>query len=282
MTPDERLVARELRAMADIPVEAHDLARAHEELRSRLKAGPPARRQPTTRRHRTRLLAAATAAAAVVAVWAWGQRTHSVEPAGLPSRSDAAAIRTASSFVDAFASFDAGRSRDLLTPGAQISGATDRADWASTNSFFKAAGGRILPQRCVVTERASRTTTVSCPFDYQLLRSADLALGPYTGSYFVLTTRAGLITHVDMEYDYTIFHDQVWEPFAAWIDAYHRADGARMYPGWPAQDQWGPGNAASNRLWSERTREFVRYARHLCATPTGTYAALCTGIRHQG
>jgi len=238
--------------------------------------------QSAARGHHTKLLAAAAAVVLVVAgaaVWAWSQRGHTSTSVNHQSGSEATAMQTATGFVDALSSFDVPRARHLLAPGATFSGAVDSRSWAEVMRFFHQTGGRIIPDSCFVLDQTSLKTVVDCPYSYQLMRSGDLGLGPYTGSTFEITTRNGQVTHVymDHETDTNGWSSQMWTPFATWIDTFHHHDGATMYPDWPRQHHWPATNQAI-RLWSERTRQFVHYARHLCSTThPSPFAAVCSG-----
>jgi hypothetical protein len=277
MTPGERLVAEELHTLADIPVTEQDVELARDELGARLGALPP----EAPRRRRTRLLAAAAAAvliATAAAVWASSRPPRDTEPTHTPSPSETAALATASAFVDAFARFDVPRARRLLAPHYRFSGAADNRGWPAVSHFFHETG-QIRASRCLVVHRPEPGVVVDCPYRYQLMRSGELGLGPYRGSYFEIATQHGQITHINMhhETDTNGWSSQMWTPFATWVDTFHHADGAKMYPDWPQQGHW-PATDAAIRLWSERTRQFVRYARHLCRTTHQTvFGAVCAG-----
>jgi hypothetical protein len=193
-------------------------------------------------------------------------------------------INTATAFVDALSSFDLPRARRLLAAGATFTGGMDTKGWVEDMRFVQQTGGQFLPGRCHVLQRGlPETIKVDCPYSYQLMRSGDLGLGPYTGSHVQLTFGPRRITQVniDHETDTNGWSAQMWMPFAAWVDRFHRSDGPRMYPDWPQQHHW-PTTDRAIRLWSLRTRQFVRYARHLCSTPRGHHAAVCSGQRHGG
>jgi hypothetical protein len=219
----------------------------------------------------------------VAAVWASSQRSHDAGPADTTSPSDVTAIGTASAFVHALSSFDVRRAGRLLAPGATFTGSVNTKGWVPTIRFFRDTGGQITPDPCYVLSSTPANTIVDCPYSYQLMRSGELGLGPYTGSTFEITTEHGRVTevNVDHETDSNDFGSQMWLPFAAWIDTFHHRDGATMYPGWPQQHHW-PVTKEAIRLWSERTRQFVRYAQHMCSTPRGHHTAVCAGQPQRG
>lgn len=279
MTPAERLISRELQAMADIKVSQRDIERAHDELRARLALAPS---HPL--RTRLPIVAAAVAlAVAAVAIWVGGAPLRQHEPAHRPAHpSDVAAIRAATGFVDAFAGFDVPRARGWLTRGATTTGALAE-NWAALNRFFAATGGQIILQPCRVLARAADGTHVTCRFRYQLLGSAELGRGPYGGSLFDITTRHGRVSGAFMYFEYRNgFSAQMWSPMATWMNRTHPHDAAVMYTDWPQDTEWqltGP----SIRLWSQRTHDFVRFIERACSsarTPgLGLGPAACTGFR---
>jgi hypothetical protein len=238
-----------------------------------------------------KLLAAAAAVALVVAAGVIGAVTirphddNSAGPAATPTTPSPfhsyfdSYLKTATDFVDALSSFNLPQARRLLAPGATFTGGMDTKSWPEDMRFFQQTGGQILPGRCHVLQRGlPENLVVGCPYSYQLMRSAALGLGPYTGSHLQLTFGSRRITqvNVDHETDTNGWSTQMWLPFAAWIDRFHHRDGHKMYPDWPQQHHF-PATNQEIRLWSERTRQFVRYVRHLCNTPRGDHAAVCSG-----
>jgi hypothetical protein len=246
----------------------------------------PAQSARWGRRPNTRLLATAGAVVVLLVagiVWSASQRPHDAQAGPRPPEPAASDIRTATRFVGALSLFDLHRVRELLAPGATFTGAVDTGQWALAMRFFHETGGQILPGPCYALSQASSEAVVDCPYRYQLMRSGDLGLGPYTGSNFEITTRDGRVTAVNMDHetDTNGWSTQMWMPFAAWIDSFHHADGAMMYPDWPQQHHW-PATKQAIRLWSLRTRQFVQYVHHLCSTPRGQHAAVCSGEPHAG
>jgi hypothetical protein len=276
MTPAEQLVSRQLHALADIPVSELDVERAHHELRARLAPTRPRRpvRGP---------IAAAVAVAltmAAVAVWVGATRSRSDEPT---HPTDAAALRAATGFVDAFADVDVRRARRWMSTKATTAGDLGR-DWAAVSRYF-AATGRIIPQRCHAVSGTGGTTYVVCPFSYQLLGSAELGRGPYRGSYFDLTTRAGRVARASMYFEYRNgFNAQMWSPMATWMNRTHPHDAAVMYADFPDDSAWQLSDRAI-RLWAHRAQDFVRFLESVCSTHTSRPAVdpnACTGIRAGG
>ena len=98
-------------------------------------------------------------------------------------------------------------------------------------------------------------TGVLCRFDFHLLGSDAIGLGPFGGSYFDLTVRDGQIARASMHWGTADFSPQMWEPFASWVTTTHPKDAAVMY-----QDETHSGarlTEESIRLWERRSRDYV-------------------------
>jgi hypothetical protein len=75
---------------------------------------------------------------------------------------------------------------------------------------------------------ASRAT-LRCEFAFHLLRSDEVGLGPFSGSYFDFTVRDGEIIRASTYWETAEFFPQLWEPFASWVSLAHPDDAAVMY-----------------------------------------------------
>jgi hypothetical protein len=284
MSLEERVVASRLHTLADIPVTERDVEHAHDKFRARLRAAPTG----ATRGTPTRLLAAAAAVVLVAAGAVWVSSRHhpdTVGPTHKLSRAERVAIHTATSFVDAIHFYNLPQARRLLAPGATFAGALSAKGWPETMRFFQDTGGQIDPGTCRLSNRVGQPgIMVDCPYSYQLMRSADLGLGPYTGSHFRISTRRARVIRVYMWHrtDTNGWSRQMWTPFATWIDTFHHQDGPRMYPDWPKQGHFPDTNQAI-QLWAHRTRQFVHYLRHICPTThQSVFTAACSGQRQGG
>jgi hypothetical protein len=98
---------------------------------------------------------------------------------------------------------------------------------------------------------------VRCTFDFHQLRSDELGLGPYGGSYDDITVRDGRIvaaaSHIEVMQNRA--SDQMWAPFNRWVSATYPDDAAAMYA--DSSHTGGRNTEESVRLWGQRTREFV-------------------------
>ena len=95
-------------------------------------------------------------------------------------------------------------------------------------SFSEAEGYRQTITSCEASTFAS-DTTVLCEYDFHAIRSDEIGLGPYSGSYFRFTVRDGKIVRASNEIDATKFSPQMWEPFAAWVSTTYPEDAAVMF-----------------------------------------------------
>ena len=61
-------------------------------------------------------------------------------------------------------------------------------------------------------------TGVRCNFDFQNLRSDEMGLGPFSGSYFDFGVLEGKIVFLFENLDVDEFSPQMWDPFATgWL-----------------------------------------------------------------
>jgi hypothetical protein len=104
---------------------------------------------------------------------------------------------------------------------------------------------------------------IHCVYDFHLLRSDELGLGPYLGRYTDFDVRGGEIVAA-----YTVdlgshgptpspSSTQVWEPFRRWMLAEHPDDVAVMYDGCCIPRP----SRASIVLWDQRSREYVVFEK---------------------
>jgi hypothetical protein len=171
---------------------------------------------------------------------------------------DPQAIEAATSFGEAFGAFDGERAITYLAEGAILEmDATTPEEVPVFTSFLEAQGyEQILVDPCRVTGTSASGTAVRCRFDWHAIRSDEIGLGPYPGSWD-LTVREGEIVSVSLHWEIEEFSHQMWEPFAKWVSKNHPKDFDVMYVD-------GGSNFSlteeSIRLWRQRTREYVRVA----------------------
>ena len=127
------------------------------------------------------------------------------------------------------------------------------------NSLMEAHGYKQILNGCEELGNSASGTRLHCVHDFHLLRSDEIGLGPFSGSYFDLTVRDGEIVRASMYWAVGEFSEQLWEPFASWVSTAYPEDAAVMY-----QDGTQSGarlTEESIALWEQRSREYVAVAR---------------------
>ena len=172
----------------------------------------------------------------------------------------------ATGFVEAYGALDADQARAYLADDADISGLITSVGAEGMEgtpqelplqiSWLDASGYSQLLDSCRQTGSSSSGTVVRCTFDFGNLRSDEIGLGPWSGSYFDLTVRDGKVIRASEYWETAGFSRQMWEPFARWVSRAYPEDAAVMY-----QDESHSGvrlTAASIRLWEQHTRGYVK------------------------
>lgn len=199
---------------------------------------------------------AAAAAAAVLVVWSTGGSSDPPETA-VPAQ-EAPAEDVATSFVDAYASFERDTAASYLDPDAWIA-LGDGEDWRRVNRWFEAVSFEVLAGSCEAQPSSPSGTPVRCPFDFHALGSDELGRGPYSGNVFTFTVQDGRIVAADQSLDFlgNGFSKEMWEPFSAWVAETYPKDAAVMYADWPEQSLESHTDR-SIRLWAEHVRDYVQ------------------------
>jgi hypothetical protein len=224
------------------------------------------RRHDRNRRFGAFAVVAALAVMAAVAILASRGAGNWVAPAG-PSPVtpvDLSSLRAARNFAQAYGAFDVPQAISYLADDADISGlllgppvgAEGIADELQLNVTMLEAQrfGQILGT-CEQTGNIGPATSMRCAFDFHLMGSDELGLGPFTGSYYLFTVRDRLITQASVFWEIAEFSPQVWEPFADWVSTTHPEDAAVMY-----QDETYSGqrlSVESIALWQRRVPDYV-------------------------
>lgn len=223
-------------------------------------------RQIRTMRNR-KVGAFAVVAAIVVAAVAVILATRPGEkPTTTGNPGDANPVEVAAGFVDSYAAFDTKQAIAFLADEADISGMIESVGAQGTPgtpkdlplniAWLEADGSKLTLDSCQETGSYSFGAVVRCMFDFHALGSDEIGLGPYSGSYFDLTVRDGVITHASMYWEISKFSPQMWEPFDRWVSRTYPQDAGVMY-----QDENHSGarlTAESIRLWERHTREYVK------------------------
>ncbi|HJS26553.1 MAG TPA: hypothetical protein VJ913_05445 [Actinomycetota bacterium] len=178
-------------------------------------------------------------------------------PDPYPEEPNAEAIATG--FVEAFGAFDVELAVGYLAPGAEIPEGLRAEQLPLLISFFQAQGLRQMLDPCEVTSTGASGTWVLCPYDFHAIRSDEIGLGPFHGSYWFITVRDGQVVRAVQEWEIEEFSPQMWEPFAEWVYTTYPRDFAVMYTG--RHTNFRATNfrltEESIRLWGRHSREYV-------------------------
>jgi hypothetical protein len=282
MTGREDDVGRALRSLlleeADaMPVDTHDAA-----------AGLRRRIAHTRKRRRVTLAVAASVVAAAVAVTVaggWLGVNRASDPAQNPNQS----VAVAREFLAAVGSYNADAAisylaDDAVVQGDEIAAGPNAADELRlTLAYYRATHYKQTINDCVQAGTSAAGVSVSCGFDVQANRSDEIGLGPYTDNFWRLTVRDGKIVSVQQSIAIQTnrFAEQVGAPFNTWVSIYHPDDVLTMYV--DEVQSWQRFTEGSNRLWEQRTAEYVAVvkqdpAAYLKQPKVAAYAAKLDSI----
>jgi len=252
----ERRLADVLQRRADEAMAGTDTQARHGDLLRELRdetSGPAWRTW-------TAGVAAAAAAAAVVAVSVPSvlpSRTNDGDaPAGEP---ETPAVRVASEFFDAFRSFDRERAASYLAEDADLQIWVLRSGedaWRRGNRWLEAAGWDPTLLSCEQTGTSALGTYVECAFDYHALHSEQLGRGPYVGALFRCTVDEGEIVAARMSGSSPEFGEEMWDPFAEWLNKTYPDQAAVMYE--EPEQEWESLHPRSIELWRELSLEWAQ------------------------
>ncbi|MGH9894870.1 MAG: hypothetical protein ACREA0_23395 [bacterium] len=107
------------------------------------------------------------------------------------SPSKEAAVEIANLFVAAYAANDADSMATYLTSEVPREFGGSLEGLRLEVSFNQAQGFKHMFDSCMVQETSPSGTTVRCPYDYHGIRSDEMGLGPYTGSWYDLVCCRG-------------------------------------------------------------------------------------------
>jgi len=213
------------------------------------------RRRKADRNNMVGTFAVAAAIGLVAAACTRGTRDGQT-PAAYPA--DPKAEEVATGFVKAFGAFDGEQAITYLADGAYLEMDVSTPEGVPVFTSFLEAQRyeQILLDPCRVTGTSPSGTAVRCRFDWHAIRSDEIGLGPYPGSWD-LTVREGEIVSVSLHWEFTRFSSQMWEPFAEWVSETYPKDFQVMYTGGGTNFSL---TEQSIRLWRQHTREYVRVA----------------------
>lgn len=226
----------------------------------------------TRRRAGAALVGAVVAAIVAVSIWlvpGGGAHDRSVGPAESAKPAvDPAVLAVATNFLDAYGRSDADRAITYLADGADIGNLIQSvgprtpegttAELRRLLSFQSAVGYNQTLKSCAVHGGSATEVNLRCPFEFGYLRSDEMGIGPFGGSYFELAVREGKVVRAFEHLETSDFSQYVWEPFGVWMSTIHPNDVAAMYI-----DQSMSGVRLTDdsiALWDQRTREYVATA----------------------
>jgi hypothetical protein len=166
------------------------------------------------------------------------------------------AVDVATDFFYA-ASFNEEPALGRLADDADLSGydVDGTREFRSLMRFWEATGFKHILDSCVKTSSYALGTVVRCTYDFHGIRSDEIGMGPYTGSYDEITVRDGQIVRVRSHLKIAKFSPQMWEPFAEWVSTNYPADVAVMYKSGFSDYRL---TEESIRLWEQHTKEYVK------------------------
>lgn len=183
----------------------------------------------------------------------WKQRSLEYVEAAPALRAAVEAEALAAAFVGAYADFDIDRAASYLAPDADLF-LSDLEEIRLENRLLEAQGFKLLLDSCEQRDAIADGIVVRCLWDFHSIRSDEMGLGPFSGSWFDLTVLNGEIVAVSLNWGLAEFSPQVWEPFAQWVADTHPEDVDVMYlPGYANFRL----TEESIALWEQRSREYV-------------------------
>ena len=202
-------------------------------------------------------------------------------PAGetaAPSPAGATTQEVVTGFLEAYGAFDTDEAITYLAEDADVSGLVGSVGPAGATgtleefplliALLEAEGYKQMLDPCEELGSSASGTDVRCTFDFHLLGSDEIGLGPYGGSYFELTVRDGEIVRASVTVEITEFSPQMWEPFLHWVRTAYPEDTEIMYA------VLGTGarlTEESIRLWEQHRRDYVaEVARSATGTDTSS------------
>lgn len=165
-------------------------------------------------------------------------------------------VEIAVGFVNAYGLSDLDSAAGFLLYGSDRSAFV--GERRPYRDFLESIGFVLILDSCEGGRSDDLSERVRCTFDYHALRSAEMGLGPYGGSYFDLTIRGEQIISISehFEYESNGFSRQMWEPFAVWVADNYPEDAAVMYADWPNQSLQATTDESLS-LWEQRSIEYA-------------------------
>ena len=182
----------------------------------------------------------------------------------------------AHAFLDAYVANDADQAGSYITDSAIA------AFWGSTEEFRgeiawnEATGFKMMINDCEpLDEDTAAGSTLRCGYDFHMLGSDALGVGPYVDNHWDLTISDGEI--VAAEYALPSFgpwNTEMWHAFQLWIKAEHPDDVLVLY----TDETQGARRFTADALqaWEQRTQEYGQAELTRRAAYAAAVAVICT------
>jgi hypothetical protein len=194
-------------------------------------------RQRRTARNRKLGVFALAAAIAVAAVMVMVRANEEQRSTKVGTDTTSSPEQIATSFAEAYGTFDADRAIGHLADDADISGlllGPTHVEGVGSKlrlnlAMLDATGFIQLLGSCEVTETAGSATTVQCPFDFHIAGSDYGGQGsaPITGAFYDLSVEGDEITGASVDWGGNLASS--WKDFADWVSQRHPDDAVRMF-----------------------------------------------------
>jgi len=174
--------------------------------------------------------------------------TEAPEPGASP-------VEIGAAFVEAYGAFDIDKAASYLAADANLSSLGGLEQMRRWNTLAKAQGNKYLLESCEEGTSSTYGTNVRCMYAFHGIRSDEIGLGPYSGSWFDFRIREGEIVSVSGQMNIDEFGLQMWDPFRDWVAETHPEDVALMYTNSSQTEERL--TEESMALWEQRSREYV-------------------------
>jgi hypothetical protein len=158
----------------------------------------------------------------------------------------------------------------FVIPSPLVDPAAGRENFRMMLDLMEAAGYQQTITSCQAVSFGSGTGVV-CGFDFDMIGSDELGLGPVTGNRFLLTVADGEIVRAWVDWDTPTVSAQLVKPFRDWVSATHPKD-VRVMFGPPPKGAAGYLDPRytneSIRLWRLRIPEYVKAMQATAPTQT--------------
>jgi len=248
-----------------------------------LTATEPAPTQPDGR-HRWPILAVAAAAVVAIVVGAlmFADRDDSAPP--VPADTVAPDVPEATTgdeeiargFLDALAANDADQAGAFITDSAITEVWGSREEFRGEIAWNEATGFKLMVNDCEpLDDDPAAGFTMRCGFNFHMLGSDALGVGPYVDNYWDFTITDGEIVAAANELPFFgPWNTEMWHPFQLWIKAEHPDDVLVLY----TDETQGARRFTEDALqaWEQRTQEYAQVELTRREAYAAEVAAICT------